>query len=119
MSKVQDTQIPHKSGIAGLTLGATGVVYGDIGTSPIYALKETFHNSGTALNDIFGVVSLVFWALMLVVSVKYLSFVMRADNNGEGGILALFALMPPKFRNPENTKQKSFLILVLIGTAIP
>jgi KUP system potassium uptake protein len=118
MSKVQDTQIPHKSGIAGLTLGATGVVFGDIGTSPIYALKETFHNSGTALDDIFGVVSLVFWALMLVVSVKYLSFVMRADNNGEGGILALFALMPPKFRNPENTKQKSFLILVLIGTAL-
>jgi KUP system potassium uptake protein len=118
MSKVNEHHIPTNAGLTGLTLGATGVVFGDIGTSPIYALKETFHNSGTELIDIFGVVSLVFWALMLVVSVKYLSFVMRADNNGEGGILALFALMPTKFRNPENTKQKSLFLLVLIGTAL-
>lgn len=118
MSNNTENSRSSKSGLTSLTLGATGVVFGDIGTSPIYALKETFHNSGTQLQDIFGVVSLVFWALMLVVSVKYLSFVMRADNNGEGGILALFALMPNHYRNPNSRKQKTLFLIVLIGTAL-
>ncbi len=104
--------------VTSLTIGAIGVVFGDIGTSPIYALKETFHKSGSALTDIYGVVSLVFWALMLVVTIKYLTFVMRADNNGEGGILALFALMPDSIRNPTNPRKKTLYILVLIGTAL-
>ncbi|MEI6404836.1 MAG: KUP/HAK/KT family potassium transporter [Actinomycetes bacterium] len=108
----------HNTGAAGLVLGATGVVFGDIGTSPIYALHETFAKSGTSLPDIFGVVSLVFWSLMLVVSIKYLSFVMRADNDGEGGILALLSLLPTVYRNPTNRKQSALLILVLIGTAL-
>jgi len=109
---------PHKVGMAGLVLGATGVVFGDIGTSPIYALHETFAKSGTALQDIYGVTSLVFWALMLVVSLKYLTFVMRADNNGEGGILALLSLMPGKYRDTHTRKQALLLILVLVGTAL-
>ncbi len=118
MSQKNQHQLSKNSGLTGLTLGATGVVFGDIGTSPIYALKETFHKSGTQLDEIYGVVSLVFWALMLVVSVKYLAFVMRANNNGEGGILALFALMPSRFRNPNNSNEKTVFILVLIGTAL-
>jgi KUP system potassium uptake protein len=82
--------------LAGLALGALGVVYGDIGTSPLYALKECFHGphgvEPTPAN-VLGVLSLVFWAMTFVVTFKYLSFVMRADNRGEGGILALMALV--------------------------
>ena len=98
--------------MSALVLGATGVVFGDIGTSPIYALKETFHKSGTSLIDIYGVVSLVFWTLMLVVTVKYLSFVMRADNNGEGGILALMALLPKEVRNAKRGRKYWLMFLV-------
>jgi len=108
----------HKAGMSGLVLGATGVVFGDIGTSPIYALHETFAKSGTAIQDIYGVVSLVFWALMLVVTIKYLTFVMRADNNGEGGILALLSLMPSRYRDTRTRGQAVLLILVLVGTAL-
>ena len=104
--------------MAALTLGATGVVFGDIGTSPIYALRESFHKGGTDLTDVYGIVSLIFWALMLIVSVKYLAFDMRADNRGEGGILALLALLPSNFRNPENSKQRIIFLVILIGTAL-
>ncbi len=79
-----------------LTLGALGIVYGDIGTSPLYALRECFHGlHGIAPtpDNVLGVLSLIFWSLTLIVSVKYLIFVMRADNGGEGGILALMALV--------------------------
>lgn len=79
-----------------LALGALGVVFGDIGTSPLYALKECFSGThGAPLNpsNLLGVLSLLFWALALVVSTKYVAFVMRADNEGEGGILALLALV--------------------------
>ena len=82
-----------------LALGALGVVYGDIGTSPLYALRECFTGAhGIPLNEnsIFGVLSLVFWVLMIVISFKYMLFVLRADNRGEGGILALTALACPK-----------------------
>ena len=80
---------------AKLALGALGVVYGDIGTSPLYALKECVtlpHGVVPAAENIFGLLSLVFWSITLVVSVKYILYVMRADNNGEGGVLALMAL---------------------------
>ena len=93
---------PHSSvragaGTAALTLGALGVVFGDIGTSPLYALQSVFFVDGgivhpTAAN-VYGIVSLVFWTITLIVSVKYVTFVMRADNDGEGGIMALVALV--------------------------
>ncbi|HXD39595.1 MAG TPA: potassium transporter Kup [Ramlibacter sp.] len=85
----------HKSSTAALTLAALGVVYGDIGTSPLYTIKEIFHHStGVPLNPetIVGAVSVVFWALMLVVTLKYVVLILRADNRGEGGIMALLAL---------------------------
>ncbi|WP_141057695.1 potassium transporter Kup [Brucella melitensis] len=87
----------HNESMKTLVLGALGVVYGDIGTSPIYAFREALHAAATngilARSDILGVVSLIFWALTLVVTVKYVLFVLRADNNGEGGILSLMALV--------------------------
>jgi KUP system potassium uptake protein len=78
----------RRSDVAKLALGALGVVYGDIGTSPLYALKECVslpHGVTPAPENIYGLLSLVFWAITLVVSVKYILYVMRADNNGEGG----------------------------------
>lgn len=82
-----------------MTLGALGVVYGDIGTSPLYAMKECFygpHSIEVSEANVFGVLSLIFWSLILIVSIKYLLFVMRADNRGEGGILSLMSLMKPR-----------------------
>jgi KUP system potassium uptake protein len=84
-----------KTGKAALIIGAIGVVFGDIGTSPLYAMREALHHSrsgGTAELAVLGVVSLVFWALILVVTIKYVVFLMRVDNKGEGGTLALMAL---------------------------
>ncbi|MDP5240452.1 potassium transporter Kup [Uliginosibacterium sp. 31-16] len=80
--------------LAGLTLAAVGVVFGDIGTSPLYTMKEVFGGHGIAVShdNVLGILSLVFWALMLIVSLKYVLFIMRADNRGEGGIMALTAL---------------------------
>jgi KUP system potassium uptake protein len=83
----------------GLMLGALGVVYGDIGTSPLYALRECFHGIHAIEpnhENVLGVLSLIFWSLVIIVSVKYLTFVMRANNKGEGGILALLALAFPE-----------------------
>src|SRR5438094_8204660 len=84
-----------KKPLAGLTLAALGVVYGDIGTSPLYAAKETFNpDHGIPLNtaNVLGGLSAIFWALMIVVSLKYVILIMRASNKGEGGIMALLAL---------------------------
>ncbi len=84
-----------KSSLAALTLSAVGIVYGDIGTSPLYTLKAVFHaDHGLTLNtsNLLGVISLIFWALTLIVSLKYVTLVLRADNRGEGGIMALMAL---------------------------
>ena len=80
--------------ITALALGAIGVVFGDIGTSPLYTMKETLGTHGMTPTPaaVLGVLSLVFWALIIVVSLKYVTFVMRADNKGEGGIMALMAL---------------------------
>jgi KUP system potassium uptake protein len=86
-----------RTGLAALTLGALGVVFGDIGTSPLYALQTVFTADHHAVHvtrvDVYGVVSLVFWTITMVVSVKYVTFIMRADNGGEGGIMALTALV--------------------------
>jgi KUP system potassium uptake protein len=105
---------PRGRYLAALALGALGVVYGDIGTSPLYAIRECFHGSyavaPTAAN-VLGVLSLVFWSLILVISIKYLVFVMRADNRGQGGILALVALAVPRDVNP----QRRPWLLALLG----
>ncbi len=89
---------PRGRQLALLALTALGVVYGDIGTSPLYAVRECFHGEhgmGVSPANILGVLSLIFWALVLVISIKYLVFILRADNRGEGGILALAALVTP------------------------
>ncbi len=109
-------------GTLALALGALGVVYGDIGTSPLYALKEAFTEEGHVLTvdriNVFGVSSLAFWSLIIIISLKYLLFVMRASNHGEGGILALTALvMPPKSR--QNVARAGILVtLGVFGTAL-
>ena len=85
----------HKHGLAMLTLGAVGVVYGDIGTSPLYALREALRpvaGQGLVRPDVFGVLSLLIWSLALVVTAKYVIYLLRADNRGEGGVLALYTL---------------------------
>jgi len=88
------TEQPTGRRILPLALAAVGVVYGDIGTSPLYAIKEIFGPFGVAPSpsNILGGLSLVFWSLVIVVSAKYVLFIMRADNKGEGGIMALMAL---------------------------
>ena len=101
-----------------MTLGALGVVFGDIGTSPIYALRESLATAGSQVYDIYGVVSLIFWSLMIVVSIKYLAFVLRADNNGEGGILSLFALLPNRIKNASSGVRYGFILFLLLGTAL-
>ena len=90
------TTAPRGRQLAALTLGALGIVYGDIGTSPLYALRECFHGTHgiePTPDNVLGALSLIFWSLTLIVSIKCLIFVMRADNGGEGGILALMALV--------------------------
>src|ERR687889_780700 len=89
---------PH-GGLFKLTLGAIGIVFGDIGTSPLYAFRETFaghHPLPVDRLHIFGVLSLIFWSMMIVVTLKYVTILMRADNKGEGGSLALLALISRK-----------------------
>ncbi len=108
-----DTQRPHSS-TAALTLLAFGVVFGDIGTSPLYAVKETFAPShGIPLDraNILGGLSTIFWALMVVVSLKYVLLIMRADNKGEGGIMALLALASSAIKDHQEWR----LPLLLIG----
>jgi KUP system potassium uptake protein len=105
-----------------LALGALGVVYGDIGTSPLYAFRESFHEGhGIAIvaANILGVLSLIFWSLIIVITIKYLVFVMRADNHGEGGILALTALIGAKSRVMlAGTQRWTLVMLGLFGTAL-
>ena len=107
--------------LAVLTLGALGVVYGDIGTSPLYALRECFGGSHplTATPDnVLGVLSLVFWSLLLIVSLKYLAIVLRATNRGEGGILSLMALAFPG-RSPGTGHRRALLVgLGVFGAAL-
>lgn len=98
--------------LAALSLGALGVVYGDIGTSPLYAIRECFHGPHgvtPSAGHVLGVASLVFWALVLVICVKYLTFIMRCDNRGEGGILSLSALVM------DSTRARKIAIPVLLG----
>lgn len=98
-----------------LTLAALGVVYGDIGTSPLYALKESFQHAHLppTPDNILGILSLVFWSLIIVISIKYLIFVLRADDNGEGGILALASLI--SLEHKKEMPKKAKMIFVLLG----
>ena len=119
MSHLEGKKPPTGGALAILALGALGVVYGDIGTSPLYALKECFtghHNIEPTPANVIGVLSLVFWALTFVVSFKYLGFVMRADNRGEGGILALLALVGQK--DPGRGARRVLILAGLFGSAL-
>jgi len=103
-----------------LSLAALGVVYGDIGTSPIYALRESLHGSyGLAHTEatVLGILSLIFWSLIIVISIKYLGFVMLADNRGEGGIIALTALVSPRARS-SGGGNKLLVMAGLFGAAL-
>jgi KUP system potassium uptake protein len=106
--------------LALLSLGTLGVVYGDIGTSPLYALRESFESQDIAVvrDNVLGILSLVFWSLVIVISVKYLGVVMRADNHGEGGILALTALVVPAQRTSTGRRRALLIMIGLFGTAL-
>ncbi|MBV1774937.1 potassium transporter Kup [Burkholderiaceae bacterium DAT-1] len=100
--------------MTGLVLGAIGVVYGDIGTSPLYTMQECFkpeYHVGAGQTGIFGIISLIFWAMLIVVSLKYVYVIMRADNRGEGGILALMALAT----RTQQRKRGQFSFMILFG----
>ncbi len=110
-----------KRAVAIASLGALGVVYGDIGTSPLYAMKECLagpHGVPAEPGNVLGVLSLMFWALMLVVTLKYLVFVLRADNNGEGGILALAALLERTDPRVQRNRLAIPLLLGLFGAGL-
>jgi KUP system potassium uptake protein len=103
----------RRQSTAALALAAIGVVYGDIGTSPLYTMKEVFagpHPLATNATNVMGILSLIFWSLIIVVSLKYVAFIMRADNRGEGGIMALIALVQ---RAAPATTRKGWLLAVL------
>jgi KUP system potassium uptake protein len=114
----------HSHAFWPMTLGALGVVFGDIGTSPLYTLKECVIHArqdegGVFLRaDLFGVLSLIFWAMMLVVTMKYLIFIMKADNKGEGGIFALLALVPRELRDTARGRVRLLSLLAVLGAAL-
>ncbi len=102
-----------------LSLTALGIVYGDIGTSPLYALRECFHGTHSVEPthaNVLGVLSLIFWTILIVVTIKYQVYVLRADNRGEGGILALMALIPPRLR--DGGRHWLLIVLGLFGAAL-
>jgi KUP system potassium uptake protein len=110
----------HNDGLAKLALGAIGVVYGDIGTSPLYAMKEVFvghHPLAVDQLHIFGVVSLIFWSLVLIVTFKYVMVILRADNNGEGGSLALLALIQRR-SGAGKRWEPGLIVLGVLATAL-
>ncbi len=114
-------QVTSKQRLATLTLAALGIVYGDIGTSPLYSLKEVFggahHPVPITPDNVLGVLSLFFWSLMIVVSLKYVYFIMRANNKGEGGIMALLTLALHG-GDPASRRQKWLIGLGLFGAAL-
>ena len=115
-----DAGVQHHVGKAALTLGALGIVFGDIGTSPLYAMKETFagaHELATAEANVYGVISLIFWAITIIVSLKYVLLIMRADNGGEGGIMALIALVQSVALKSARSKY-ALVLLGVFGAAL-
>ena len=123
-----EPQVPHSKGkLRVLMVGALGIVFGDIGTSPLYAIKECFkmkdgvvteHAIAVTHDNVLGVLSLVFWSLTIVVAVKYLGFIMKADNKGEGGIFALLALIPQKLDERSKGVRNFIVLLALFGAAL-
>ncbi|MFE4856329.1 potassium transporter Kup [Streptomyces sp. NPDC056670] len=105
----------HRSGPVALALGALGVVFGDIGTSPLYSVQTVFtadnHRVQTSPVEVYGVISLVFWAITVIVSVKYVTFILRADNDGEGGIMALTAML----QNHSFKTRRGKAVLIALG----
>ena len=109
-----DGQHHNKGRLSTLVLAAIGVVFGDIGTSPLYALKECFspeHGIPFTEDAVFGIISMMFWAILLIVTIKYVVFVMRADNKGEGGVLSLMALSLRSFK----FESQSYLVIMMLG----
>jgi KUP system potassium uptake protein len=105
----------------GLALGALGVVYGDLGTNPLFALRESFtskHPLALAEDNIIGTVSLAIWALVLVICIKYTVFILRADNEGEGGTLALLGKVPARIRDGIATRPVALVMILLFGSAL-
>jgi KUP system potassium uptake protein len=116
---MQQREQPRGRYLYGLAFAALGVVYGDIGTSPLYAMREAFRPGGHITpthENVLGILSLIFWALILVISVKYLGFVMQADNRGEGGMIALTAQVVP--RGPTAGKAGILVLLGLFGASL-
>ena len=116
------TASPHKkspAALAALTLAALGIVYGDIGTSPLYALKEIFHGGHVAAtpDNILGVLSLVFWTITVIISLKYVLLILRADNHGEGGLIAMLALATTAVRD-KPALRRALMTVGLFGTAV-
>ncbi|HEX8481160.1 MAG TPA: potassium transporter Kup [Allosphingosinicella sp.] len=110
---------PPREGLPALALGAIGVVFGDIGTSPLYALKESFvgpHPLAVDAAHIYGVLSMIFWSLTLIVTIKYVFIILRADNRGEGGSMALLALLARKL--PGSRRAQGMVLLGVLATAL-
>jgi KUP system potassium uptake protein len=114
--------VPGGAGLVALAVGALGVVFGDIGTSPLYALQTVFaidhHAVKVTGSDVYGVISLVFWSVTLVVSVKYVAFIMRADNDGEGGVMALAALARQATQGRRKRVVATALLLGVVGASL-
>ncbi len=111
---MSDTDSKKREASGALTLAALGVVYGDIGTSPLYAMRESLGGLPINLTDVLGVLSLIFWSLTLVISIKYLFLLFRADNDGEGGILALLALT----KHTGTNRLRFFFVLGILGAGL-
>ena len=116
-----DNQTPHKAALPTMALAALGVVFGDIGTSPLYTMKEVFsvghHPLPLNAMNVYGILSLITWALILIVSIKYVAFIMRADNRGEGGIMALLALAS-RNAGGNTIKQRNIMLLGILGACM-
>lgn len=111
---------PHSQFSAALALAVLGVVYGDIGTSPIYALRECFagkYSIPISTGNVLGILSLIFWTLMLVISLKYMIFILRADNRGEGGTFALLALLRRE-RDQDRIRRRALILLGVLGASM-
>ena len=109
----------QKSSLAALTLGAIGVVYGDIGTSVLYAVKEVFNHGHVAVTpeNVYGLMSIFFWTMTVIVSIKYVALVLRADNNGEGGLIAMLALASNAVKDKPRLR-RVLLVIGIFGTSL-
>ncbi|MCZ2407192.1 MAG: KUP/HAK/KT family potassium transporter, partial [Burkholderiales bacterium] len=109
-----------KSSTAALTLAAIGVVYGDIGTSVLYTLKEVFGSGHVPFThaNVYGVLSIVFWTLTSIVSIKYVTLVLRADNHGEGGLVAMLALASQSVKDKAPALRRWMLLIGIFGTCL-